>query len=177
MKNCKIRILTLNCTGRWNTFCEKKNKRCIVNTLSVRQLVSALRSVNHKGLHQGWTQASLYLRITSGLNTNLTLSPSYSFHKSSYHMSCFLSLFIFRGYSTREPAFSRVTYFILRAYPRTGVSHSQHRKKSEKVLEKKKSVTSIYTLAVKNNCKIRILTVNCIARLNTLWGEKKTAAY
>ena len=29
-------------------------------------------------------------RITSGLNTNLTLSPSYSFHKSSYHKSCFV---------------------------------------------------------------------------------------
>ena len=32
-------------------------------------------------------------RITSGLNTNFTRSPSYSFHKSSYHKSCFLSLF------------------------------------------------------------------------------------
>ena len=29
--------------------------------------------------------------ITSGLNTNFTLSPSHSFHKSSYHKSCFLS--------------------------------------------------------------------------------------
>ena len=28
-------------------------------------------------------------RITSGLNTNFTLSPSYSLHKSSYHKSCF----------------------------------------------------------------------------------------
>ena len=54
-------------------------------------------------------------RITSGLNTNFTLSPSYSFQKSSYHKSCFLSLFIFRGHSTREPASSRVTYFILQA--------------------------------------------------------------
>ena len=31
-------------------------------------------------------------RITSGLNTNSTLSPSYSFLKSSYHKSC---LFVF----------------------------------------------------------------------------------
>ena len=54
-------------------------------------------------------------RITSGLKTNFTLSPSYLFHKSPYHMSCFLSLFIFRGHSTREPASGRVTYFILRA--------------------------------------------------------------
>ena len=41
----------------------------------------------------------------------------------------FLSLFIFRGHSTREPAFNRVTYFILRAYTGNG-SHSQHRKKN-----------------------------------------------
>ena len=58
-------------------------------------------------------------RITSGLNRNFTLSPSYSFHKSSYHKSCLFSLFIFPGHSTREPAFGRVTYFILWAY--TGI--------------------------------------------------------
>ena len=55
-------------------------------------------------------------RITLGLNTNFTLSPSYSFHKSSYQKSCSLSLFIFLGHSKREPASGRVTYFILRAY-------------------------------------------------------------
>ena len=67
-------------------------------------------------------------RITSGLNTNLTLSPSYSFRKSFYHKSCFFySLFIFLGHSTREPASNRVTYFILRAYTGTDVSHSHHR--------------------------------------------------
>ena len=51
-------------------------------------------------------------------------------------MSCFLSLFIIRGYSTRERASNRVTCFILRAYTGTGVSHSQHRKKLGEVLEK-----------------------------------------
>ena len=39
----------------------------------------------------------------------------------------FFSLFIFRGHSTQKPAFNRVTYFILRAYKGTDVSHSQHR--------------------------------------------------
>ena len=68
-------------------------------------------------------------RITSGLNTNFILSQSYSFHKSSCHKSCFFSLFIFRGHSTRQPASSRVTYLILRAYTGTGVSHSQRWKK------------------------------------------------
>ena len=48
----------------------------------------------------------------------------------------FFSLFIFRGHSTLKPASGRVTYFILRAYTGTGVSHSQHRKKSGEVLEK-----------------------------------------
>ena len=47
----------------------------------------------------------------------------------------FFSLFIFRGHSTREPASSRVIYFILRAYTGTGVSHSQRKKKSGEVLE------------------------------------------
>ena len=44
-------------------------------------------------------------------------------------MVFFFSLFIFRGHSVREPASSRVTYFILQAYTGTGVSHSQHREK------------------------------------------------
>ena len=48
----------------------------------------------------------------------------------------FFSLFVFREHSTREPASSRVTYLILRAYTGTGVSHSQHRKKSGEVLGK-----------------------------------------
>ena len=48
----------------------------------------------------------------------------------------FYSLFIFSGHSAREPAFSRVTYFILWAYIGTDVSHSQHRKKLGEVLEK-----------------------------------------
>ena len=74
-------------------------------------------------------------RITSGLNTNFALSPSYSFHKSSYHKSCFFGLLIFHGQSTPEPASSRVTYFILQAYTGTGVSHSQRRKKSGEGLE------------------------------------------
>ena len=48
----------------------------------------------------------------------------------------FWSLFIFREHTTRKPASSRVTYFILWAYTGTGVSHSEHRNYSEEVLEK-----------------------------------------
>ena len=38
-------------------------------------------------------------RITSGLNTNFTLSPSYSFHKSVYHKS-FERTYIPRAFNT-----------------------------------------------------------------------------
>ena len=41
----------------------------------------------------------------------------------------FFSLFIFRRPSAREPASSRVAYFILQTYTGTSVSHSQHSKK------------------------------------------------
>ena len=58
-------------------------------------------------------------RITSGLNTNFSLSPSSHFTSHHTTKSLFFSPFIFRGHSTREPASSRVTYFILRAYTGT----------------------------------------------------------
>ena len=76
-------------------------------------------------------------RTTSGLNTNFPVYPSYSFHKASYYKSHFFSLCIFHRHSTREPASSRVTYFILWAYTGTGVSHSQHTKKNWKRFWKK----------------------------------------
>ena len=76
-------------------------------------------------------------RTTSGLNTNFTLSPSQSFHKSSYHkVTFFFSLFIFRGHSTREPTSSRVTYFILWAHTGTVCQPQPIQEKSGEVLEK-----------------------------------------
>ena len=75
--------------------------------------------------------------ITSGLNTNFTPSPSYSFHKSLYHkLCCLFSLFIFRGHSTQEPASGRVTYFILRAYTENMGYPKPTQEKSGEVLEK-----------------------------------------
>ena len=68
----------------------------------VSWLVGALSPVNHKGLHQGWIQTSLYLQVIH-----------FTSHQTTSHV--FFSLSIFRGHSTREPASSRVTYFILRA--------------------------------------------------------------
>ena len=86
-------------------------------------LVCALSPVNHKGLHQGWTQTSFYLQLS---------------HFTSHYTtkSWFFSPFIFRGHSTREPTSNRVTYSIVRAYTGTDVSHSQHRENSGEVLEK-----------------------------------------
>ena len=75
-------------------------------------------------------------RITLGLNTNFTLSPSYAFHKSSYYKSCYLSLFIFRGHSTREPTSGRVTYFFLRAYTGTMCQPQPTQEKLGEVQEK-----------------------------------------
>ena len=56
-----------------------------------------------------WAQSTTKDYIRS--NTNFTLSPRYSFHKPSYHKSCFLSPFIFRGHSTREPASGRNWFY------------------------------------------------------------------
>ena len=93
------------------------------------QMLHSHRS-DHRRLVSWCFEPSQPQRITSGLNTNFPLSPSHSFHKSSYHKSCccFFSLVIFRGHSTGEPASGRVTYFILRTYTGTGVSHSQRKK-------------------------------------------------
>ena len=84
----------------------------------VRKLVDALRSVNHKGLHQGW-ETSFYLKKV--LISQVIISQVMFF---------FFCLFIFRGHSTREPASGRLTDFSLRTY--TCVSHSQHRKNRER---------------------------------------------
>ena len=82
------------------------------------KLVGALSPVNHKGLHQGWTQTSLYLQVIH-----------------------------FTGHSTTSHAFWAYLYSAgtqhgdlhPRAYTGTSVSHSQHRKRkknSGEVLEK-----------------------------------------
>ena len=74
--------------------------------------------------------------IENVLNVNLSHVPktSQTSHVTTSHV-CF-SLFIIRGHSTREPASSRVTCFILWAHTGIGVSQSQHRKNSGEVLEK-----------------------------------------
>ena len=97
--------------------------------------------IRHKNLFSPSNKYCLYVswcfepgqpqRITSGLNTNLTLSPSHSFHKSSYHKSCFFSLFIFCRHSAWEPASSRVTYSFCRPTQELVLATANKGKKSE----------------------------------------------
>ena len=115
-----------NPSNHWQV-CTSVSRHITLRSRRVRWLVSCC------------SEPSLPQRITSGLNTEFTLSPSYSFHKSSYYKSwvfvLFFSLYIFRRHSTREAASSRVTYFILQADTGTSVSHSQHRKKLGEILD------------------------------------------
>ena len=106
-------------------FSDSKCKpRCIVVYIRRynrrRLLVDALSPVNHKGLHQGWTQTLHYFQVIHFTSHFTTAHGSKLF---------FYSLFIFSGHSAREHTFNRVTYFTLRASTGTDVSHSQHRKK------------------------------------------------
>ena len=83
--------------------------------------------VNHKWLFQGWTQTSINLQVVystrhfflSLLNHRSNYNPSFWNIKpetKEKKKNMFWSLFISREHSTQEPACSRVTYFILRAY-------------------------------------------------------------
>ena len=103
-------------TNMLETLCTRRNTRR-------RIIMTSSTSPTHTAAPQPTTKD--YIRAEHKLHT----IPRLLFHKSSYHKSCFLSLFIFRRHSTREPVSNSVTYFILRAYTGTGVSHSQHRKK------------------------------------------------
>ena len=77
----------------------------------VSLLASALSPINHKGLHQYWTQTSLPLQAIH-----------FTSHFTTFHVVVVFvvvvvvfSLFIFIGHSTQEPASNRVIYFIRRA--------------------------------------------------------------
>ena len=67
-------------------------------------------------------------RITSGLYTNFAQSPSYSFHESFHHKSCFcFVLFVFQPiYIPR----ALNTGTCIQQGDISGVSHIQHRKKN-----------------------------------------------
>ena len=101
--------------------------------------VGALSPVNHKELHEGYKQTSICLQVIySTSHYSLFLKPQLKVYpqfwntnpeeekkpKPNQHSNtCFAAYVLFCGHSTRQPASSRVTYFILRAYTGTGVSH------------------------------------------------------
>ena len=108
----------------------------------VSWLLGALSPVNHKGLHQGWKQASIYLLViysTSHYTASLFFSffsnriPNYihNFGTKAQKNSntCFGACLYSAGTQHRNlhhmsVTMYRVTYLIRRAYTRTGVSHS-----------------------------------------------------
>ena len=73
----------------------------------------------------------------------------------------FWSLFIFREHSLREPASSRVTYFILRAY--TGISVSYSYRKNSGEVWKKMQVNGLEGLKLARK-KALAVCVACMAR-------------
>ena len=76
-------------------------------------------------------------RIASGLNTNFTLSPSYSCHKSSHHKSCFFLAYLYSA-GTQHGNLPPAGWPILFCGPTQEpcVSHSQYRKNREKFWKK-----------------------------------------
>ena len=61
-----------------------------------------------------------YIRAEHKLHSiSKLVIPQVIILQSHVFLNIFFSLFIFRGHSAREPASSRVTYFILRAYTGT----------------------------------------------------------
>ena len=74
--------------------------------------------------------------ITSGLNTNFTLSPSHSFHKSSYQKSCFFQpLYIPWALNTGTCIWQGDLFYSVGLH-RNRCQPQPHRKKSGEILEK-----------------------------------------
>ena len=97
---------------------------CFCKVLTVVKLVGAFSPVNHKGLHQGWTQTSLYFQVshsTSHHTTNSWVLLAYLYSADTQHRNLHPAGWpILFCRPTQEPC----------------VSHSQHREKSGEVLEK-----------------------------------------
>ena len=91
--------------------------------LSCQELVSQLVTQSVSQLVSWCFEPSQPQRITSGLDTNFTPSPSYSFHESFYRKSCFCVCFFWPIYIPRAlssgTCIQQGAYFILRAYTGT----------------------------------------------------------
>ena len=93
-------------------------------TQFVNKLVSALSPVNHKGLHQDWTQTSLYLQVIH--------------FKSHHHTTSHAFWAYLYSAGTQHGNLHPAGWPILFCGPtqKPCVSHGQHREKSEEVSEK-----------------------------------------
>ena len=82
-----------------------------------------------------WAQR--IIKDTSGLNTNFTLSPSYSFHKSSYRKSWLFLAYLYSA-GTQHGNLHPAGWPILFCGPtqKPCVSHSKHRKNRERFWKK-----------------------------------------
>ena len=130
------------CASRIRLYCHQR----------VSYLVGALSPVSHKGLYQGWKQTFLlenYSTTTipqvsfsqTTTQTIATISEHKPWKLQQQNHTCFGAYLYSEGTKhgnlhQLSVTVSRMTYFILPAHTGTGVSHSQHRKYSEEVLEK-----------------------------------------
>ena len=99
-------------------------------------------------------------QTTKDLKPQLRFYPLFRKANPEKQQHMFWSPFIFRGHATREPASSRVTYFILRAYTGTGVSHSQHRENSGEILKMQANGLEGSKLARKKSLAV---SIECVA--------------
>ena len=96
----------------------------VLDNSNVRVFVGTLSPVNHKGLHQGWTQTSLYLQVV-----HFT-----SHHTTSRVFCClFKQVYIPRVLNTGTCIHQGDLFYSAGLHR----NHSQHRKKLGEVSEKK----------------------------------------
>ena len=92
------------------------------NTSHENELVGDLSPVSHKGLHQGWTQTSLYHQVIHFTSHHNTFFLAYLYSAGTQHGNLHLAGWpiLFCG-PTQEPC----------------VSHSQHRRNRDRFWKKK----------------------------------------
>ena len=104
----------------WVNWCVEPSQALEIRS-GLKEWVSwCLSPVNHNGLHQGWTQTSLYLQVIHFTSHQTTSGVGFFF------------LCLFRGHSTGEPASGRIPILFCRPTQKPCVSHSQHRENRER---------------------------------------------
>ena len=109
----------------WGNSCKhyRLTKHWVTLKVSVSKLVGALSPVNHKGLHQGWTQISLYLQVINFTSHHTT---SHVFSASLYSV----------GTQHRNLPPAGWPILFCRPTQEPCASHIQHRKNWERFWKK-----------------------------------------